>query len=474
MNPTRLACLALLLLLATLAASFPATRPADPDRDTKAALDRPLSAPVRFDGVPFANAVDRLAAASGVQLFAEYDRLAAAGVKRDAPVTFHGDGVKLSAAIAGIIDAAAGRQPKAWYAVVGHVVVLSTPADLSRLHTDLMNHRYASAKGSAAINRPLPQVAFDRIPLATVAGALADAGHVAVHPDWAALGAAGIDRTTPVTIHLHDVPFGDAVLLVLNSIGDDHRPLDYQVEPDGSVTLSTDAALTAAANAADNAAAESVVRAQLDRELPQVRFNANQLSDVVDFLRDVSGANIFPAWDALARAGVKGDAPVTYDAKHVKLGGALADTLDAAAGGKGKAVVGIVGHAVVLATPAHLARLRADLARHRAAGEPAALARRLPELKFNANACSDVFDFLRDVAGMKFQIDWPALDAAGVTVDTPVTCRLRDVPMDESLVLLLGSVGDAAHPLDYRVGPDGTVTVSTAAALAGAMPHHAP
>ena len=31
----------------------------------------------------------------------------------------------------------------------------------------------------------------------------------------------------------------------------------------------------------------------LDRKLPEVNFNGNNLVDVIDFLRDVTGANIF-------------------------------------------------------------------------------------------------------------------------------------------------------------------------------------
>ena len=42
------------------------------------------------------------------------------------------------------------------------------------------------------------------------------------------------------------------------------------------------------------------------------------------------------------------------------------------------------------------------------AATAALLDRRLPELRFNANALSDVFDFLRDATGANLYVDWPA------------------------------------------------------------------
>ncbi|MGH7213518.1 MAG: hypothetical protein ACREIT_01960, partial [Tepidisphaeraceae bacterium] len=56
---------------------------------------------------------------------------------------------------------------------------------------------------------------------------------------------------------------------------------------------------------------DQAVQAQLDRQLPEVRFDAVGFSDVIDFLRDVSGANIFVNWRALEQAGVDKNARVS-------------------------------------------------------------------------------------------------------------------------------------------------------------------
>ena len=226
------------------------------------------------------------------------------------------------------------------------------------------------------------------------------------------------------------------------------------------------AALVAAGPAsAPSTGDDPALTAKLDRHLPQVRLKANDLSDVVDFLRDVSGVNILVRWDALATVNVKRDTPITFSANDVPFGHLLKTVLDQAAGGPGKLTHGVVGQVVVLTTPADLKRVRARFDRHAAAGEPAAVCRMQPQVRSDGIALSDVVDFLRDSSGVAFRPDWAALKAAGVDRDAPVTVNLRAVPLNEAVGLILDSVGDDKHPLDYRVEPDGSITISTAAAL---------
>jgi len=57
------------------------------------------------------------------------------------------------------------------------------------------------------------------------------------------------------------------------------------------------------------------------------------LSDIIDFLRDVAGANIFVNWRALEAAGVDRKAPLTVSAGKMPLSEALHELLTAASGG---------------------------------------------------------------------------------------------------------------------------------------------
>jgi Ca-activated chloride channel family protein len=72
------------------------------------------------------------------------------------------------------------------------------------------------------------------------------------------------------------------------------------------------------------------------------------------------------------------------------------------------------------------------------------LDRHLPELRFNANALSDVVDFLRDVNGTNITVDWNALAKAGITRNTPITALLRDIKFCDALALILKSANTGA------------------------------
>src|SRR5207249_2105153 len=68
------------------------------------------------------------------------------------------------------------------------------------------------------------------------------------------------------------------------------------------------------AKSEDNAA----TLAQLDRKLPEVKFDAVAFSDSIDWMRDVTGANIFVNWRALEAAGIDKNTPVSARLRDVK------------------------------------------------------------------------------------------------------------------------------------------------------------
>ena len=80
-------------------------------------------------------------------------------------------------------------------------------------------------------------------------------------------------------------------------------------------------------------AEEAAMQAQLGRRIPEMNFDAVAIADVLDYLRDLSGANIFVEWKALENAGVDRTTPVTLRAKNVQLSHALEMVLDSAGGG---------------------------------------------------------------------------------------------------------------------------------------------
>jgi general secretion pathway protein D len=81
---------------------------------------------------------------------------------------------------------------------------------------------------------------------------------------------------------------------------------------------------------------DRAVQAQLDRQLPELTFDAVGFSDVIDFLRDVSGANLFVNWKSLEAAGIDRNTPVTARLRNIKFSKALSIILDSVGGGQTK------------------------------------------------------------------------------------------------------------------------------------------
>jgi type II secretory pathway component GspD/PulD (secretin)/tetratricopeptide (TPR) repeat protein len=80
-------------------------------------------------------------------------------------------------------------------------------------------------------------------------------------------------------------------------------------------------------------AEDQAVVAQLERKLPEVRFENVAFQDVIDFLRDVSLANIFVNWRAIELAGINRTEPVTARLRDVKFSKALETILRDVGGG---------------------------------------------------------------------------------------------------------------------------------------------
>ena len=109
----------------------------------------------------------------------------------------------------------------------------------------------------------------------------------------------------------------------------------------GAILNATAVATAAPPPAAPPAAAEKrpdakkrdeAARAALARVLPEVTFDGVGLSDVLDFLRDVTGANLFVNWRALEEAGIDRNAPVTARLRQVPFAKVLDVILKSAAG----------------------------------------------------------------------------------------------------------------------------------------------
>jgi hypothetical protein len=196
---------------------------------------------------------------------------------------------------------------------------------------------------------------------------------------------------------------------------------------------------------AEEKEADEKMLVQLERTLPEVDFSGQGLADIVDFMRDVTGSNIFVDWHALEAAGISKDAPVKFQMKGGKMRAVMNGILDKVATSKGKAELSVQEGVLVISTAADPAHPRGTVTMGKfAAGKD----RVLPEVNFAGQALSDAVDFLRDVSGANIYVDWPALERAGIAKDAPVIARMRDVKFSTVVRFVLDSVNDGKSAIE--------------------------
>ena len=123
----------------------------------------------------------------------------------------------------------------------------------------------------------------------------------------------------------------------------------------GPLPLAEPAAAAARPDSALHEDVDAALLAQLDRKLPEMSFDGAPLTDVVDFLRDVSGgANLVVEWRALESAGVDRNAPVSLRVRNIKFSRALDLVLSAVGGGTVPLGYTLDGNVIRVSTGEHL------------------------------------------------------------------------------------------------------------------------
>jgi len=92
----------------------------------------------------------------------------------------------------------------------------------------------------------------------------------------------------------------------------------------------------------------AAVVAKLDRNLPNVSFDAVGMADIVDFLQDVSGAKIVVKWETLKAVGIAKNKPITLSLRDVKFADAMSVFLAVAAGKPGVLKYTVENGAIVI------------------------------------------------------------------------------------------------------------------------------
>ena len=88
------------------------------------------------------------------------------------------------------------------------------------------------------------------------------------------------------------------------------------------------------------------------------------------------------------------------------------------------------------------------------------LAKRIPEVRFEQSPLGDAIDFLRNTTGANIFVNWRTLESVSVSRDAAVTLRMRGVPLDTVLRLLLEEAGGGTVRLGYATDQN-VITIST-------------
>ena len=206
---------------------------------------------------------------------------------------------------------------------------------------------------------------------------------------------------------------------------------------------------------------EKALAAQLEKPLPEINFQGQGFADVIDFLRDVSGTNIFVDWIALEKAGIDKNAPVTARLRDVKLKTALDKVLESVASKEKLGWKTEQGVITIGPGGERKAKVVAKI--------PEQHDRVLPEASFNGAGLADVIDFMRDVTGKNIFVNWRELEAAGIKKSSPVNTRLRNTKLSTTLKTVLESVSDGKA--DVQIGfEDNVILINAVAAAKEAKP----
>lgn len=191
-----------------------------------------------------------------------------------------------------------------------------------------------------------------------------------------------------------------------------------------------------------------------DPVLPAVRLDGVAFSDTIDFLRDMSHANIFVDSKRLEAAGIDRKTPITLNVKNVSFRKVVALILAQVGTEGNRPAFAPDGDVVIISTPAGLKTIT-DSAKAMATAvmSPALRAkldRRLPEVKFDGVTLSDTLDFIRDVCKISIDADWKGLADAGVSRDVPITARLFNMSTGQALRILIAGL-DSKKPIGVSV-----------------------
>lgn len=212
----------------------------------------------------------------------------------------------------------------------------------------------------------------------------------------------------------------------------------------------------------------ATVKGKLARKIPRVNVVKMPLLRALAHYVELSGLRIQPDWTGLEIAGVSKETPVTVKVRNLPFEKVLDLTLDTI-GRKGRPLSWYVSGGKVHITSQRRAILsqRYRIGPRALSGTvrraPVARARAVREFNFAGIALKDVLEFLRELSGQNFHVNWRSMEAVGITRDSPVTLKARGISVAKALDLVLDGVNGSRDRFSsvYWIVDDGIVKVAT-------------
>lgn len=188
-----------------------------------------------------------------------------------------------------------------------------------------------------AMRRKVEKPAFSG-PLEKVLAELAERAEVDIQPDWRAIEATGAKRDAQVVLRASSATFGQLLDIALIQASAEQSPLAWYADgPTVRVTTQMRAIYgRRRPQSLKVRTDESPAPADRPRRGIGVRFDEIPLADVIEFFRNVSGANFHVNWGALESVGIDRDTPVSLRLSDVTIGRALNMVCDRLSGTRDK------------------------------------------------------------------------------------------------------------------------------------------
>ena len=215
-------------------------------------------------------------------------------------------------------------------------------------------------------SKPVPDVnkaLATELPKAVIGGtfsqALAQFGNlidIPVVADWSGLKAAGVKRTTKVSVRMPKKISAEKLLeLVLMRVAAKGKPLSWYVTNGVLVVATQQQVLGRKTLAAVRNVRPRTGKKVTTTTFREHTFNKEPLKNVIETYRQATGANFHVNWRALQNVGIDREEPITLVVKNVSISRALDMVTDQLSEGKDKfeSVYWLINRGVVSITTGH-------------------------------------------------------------------------------------------------------------------------